>query len=104
MPVIDVDGEQSIIIESDANDVDINSKPAFNIKVNEYQENNPEISTGACKKDMNLISSNLQVNKDDSSNEFVGAERRRTKRIYLEGVNDCVRSETIKHLCVMFSK
>lgn len=111
-PVIDVDGEQSITIhvEPDANDVDSNnsnnSKPAINIKVNECQENNPEINTGACKKDMNLINSNLQVNKDDSSSEFVGVdsssefvgvERRRTKRIYLGGVKDCVKSETIKH-------
>ena len=96
--VVDVVGEQSITISSDADSSNsINSKPTINNIVNECQKNNAEISTGLRKNDMNLFNSNAPVNKDDSSNEFVGVERRRTKRIYLGAVKDCVESETIKH-------
>ena len=36
--------------------------------------NYAEINTGVRKNDINLLNSNLPVNKDDSSNEFVGVE------------------------------
>ena len=97
-PVVDVVGEHSITINLNADSSNsINSKPSINNNVNECQKNNAEINIGVRKNDMNLLNSNLPVNQDDSSNEFVGVERRRTKRIYLGGVKDCVESETIKH-------